>query len=118
MPKPIGDLISSKTRLLNVLGTTEAGVMPHELPDPEDWQYMKLSPALGHEYRKVSENLYEHIISHKPELQLYQGVFGTFPDLQEWPMKDLYSKHPTKEGLWLYRGRADDVIVFSTGEKL
>ncbi|KAG8165060.1 hypothetical protein KVR01_005335 [Diaporthe batatas] len=118
MPKPIGDLISSKTILLNVLGTTEAGVMPHELLEPEDWQYMKLSPVLGHEYRQVSDNLYEHIIPRKPELQLYQGVFGTFPDLQEWPMKDLYSKHPTKEGLWLYRGRADDIIVFSTGEKL
>ncbi|KAH8204294.1 hypothetical protein TruAng_001580 [Truncatella angustata] len=35
-----------------------------------------------------------------------------------WSMKDLYSKHPTKEDLWLHRGRVDNVIVFSTGEKL
>ncbi|KAI3317894.1 male sterility protein-domain-containing protein [Xylariaceae sp. AK1471] len=35
-------------------------------------------------------------------------------------MKDLYSKHPdpAKGDHWLYRGRSDDIIVFSTGEKL
>src|ERR1700733_14259424 len=49
---------------------------------------------------------------------LFQGVFFTFPDLQEYSMKDLYSKHPTKHGLWLYRGRADDIIVLANGAKL
>ncbi|KAH7009834.1 hypothetical protein EDB80DRAFT_838775 [Ilyonectria destructans] len=73
---------------------------------------------LGHQYRQVSENLYEQVIVRDPELRLYQGIFETFPDLTEWPMKDLYSKHPTTEGLWLYRGRADEIMVFSTGEKL
>ena len=33
-------------------------------------------------------------------------------------MKDLYSPHPTKPDLWLHRGRYDDIIVFSTGEKI
>jgi aryl carrier-like protein len=33
-------------------------------------------------------------------------------------MNDLYTKHPTKENLWLYAGRADDIIVLSNGEKL
>jgi thioester reductase-like protein/acyl carrier protein len=35
-------------------------------------------------------------------------------------MKDLYSKHPdpAKSDHWLYRGQSDDIIVFSTGEKL
>lgn len=91
-------------------------MLPHYLCDREDWPYMSVSPVLGQEYRQVSEDLYEQVIVRKPELHLYQGVFGTFPHLTEWPMKDLYSKHPTKENIWLYRGRADDVIVFSTGE--
>ncbi|RYP00943.1 hypothetical protein DL764_006344 [Monosporascus ibericus] len=116
-PQAVGDLISTKTRLLNCLGTTECGVLPIQLCDPEDWAYMRVSPMLGHEYRYVSEGLYEQVIIRKPELRLYQGIFETFLDLQEWPMKDLYSKHQTQDA-WLYRGRADDIIVFSTGEKL
>lgn len=33
-------------------------------------------------------------------------------------MNDLYTKHPTKPNLWLYAGRADDLIVLSNEEKL
>ncbi|KAF7556428.1 hypothetical protein G7Z17_g1408 [Cylindrodendrum hubeiense] len=117
-PQAVGDLISSKTRLLNALGTTECGFLPTQECDPEDWAYLSVSPVFGHQYRHVSEGLYEQVVVRDTKLQLYQGIFETFSDLNEWPMKDLYSKHPTKEDLWLYRGRVDDMIVFSTGEKL
>lgn len=119
-PQAVGDLISTKTRLLNCLGTTECAVLPLQLCDPEDWAYMSVSPYLGHEYRRVSGegDLYEQVIVRDPKLHLYQGVFGTFPELDEYPTKDLYAKHPTKENCWLYKGRADDIIVYSTGEKL
>ncbi|KAJ5081841.1 hypothetical protein NUU61_010105 [Penicillium alfredii] len=30
---------------------------------------------------------------------------------------DLFTRHPEKEGLWLYHSRLDDVIVLSNGEK-
>ncbi|KAF5872926.1 putative nrps-like enzyme protein [Botrytis fragariae] len=33
----------------------------------------------------------------------------------QWPTKDLMSKHPTKEGMWKYRGRTDDIIVLLNG---
>ena len=32
-------------------------------------------------------------------------------------MNDVFSKHPSKPNLWHYEGRADDMIVFSNGEK-
>ncbi|KAF2799236.1 acetyl-CoA synthetase-like protein [Melanomma pulvis-pyrius CBS 109.77] len=118
LPQAVGNMVASKTRLLNCLGTTECGVLPVQLCDPEDWEYMSVSSMLGHEYRHVSEDLYEQVIVRRSELEQYQGIFGTFPKLMEWPMKDLYSKHPIKENIWLYRGRADDIIVFSTGEKI
>ncbi|KAM0813786.1 putative Acetyl-CoA synthetase-like protein [Seiridium cardinale] len=118
LPRTTGGLVSTRTRLMNCLGTTECGIIPHQLCDPEDWAYMSVSPLLGHEYRPVSDDLYEQVIVRDPKLWPYQGIFSTFPELQEWPMKDLYSKHPTKENVWLYRGRIDDIIVFSTGEKL
>jgi thioester reductase-like protein/acyl-CoA synthetase (AMP-forming)/AMP-acid ligase II/aryl carrier-like protein len=115
-PASVSELVSTKTRIQNTLGSTESGMHPVErCQDPAS---MKTSLVLGHEYRHFSGNLYEQVIVRKPELELYQGVFCTFPELQEWPMKDLYSKHPTNEGEWIHRGRADDIVVFSTGEKL
>ncbi|KAF2962888.1 hypothetical protein GQX73_g10685 [Xylaria multiplex] len=118
LPKELGDLLSSHTRLLNCIGSTECGVFPVQICDPEDWAYLKVSPVLGQEYRHISGDLYEQIIIRREELRLYQGVFSTFPNIEEWHMKDVYSKHPYKPDVWLYKGRSDDIIVFSTGEKL
>ncbi|KAI0144537.1 hypothetical protein GGR57DRAFT_325304 [Xylariaceae sp. FL1272] len=116
LPQEIGELLSSRTRLINCIGSTECGVFPIELCDPEDWPYLKVSPVLGQQYRHISGDLYEQVIVR--ELRPYQGIFSTYPDIQEWQMKDVYSKHPSKKNLFLYKGRADDIIVFSTGEKL
>ncbi|MCJ1295167.1 hypothetical protein MMC34_006729 [Xylographa carneopallida] len=120
LPKDIGDLISTKTRVSACFGTTEAAFYPTELSEPEDWQYFSFSPFLGQEFRHFGDDLYEHILvrSKSPELAALQGIFFTFPDLDEFATKDLYSKHPSRVGWWLYRGRADDIIVFSNGEKL
>lgn len=119
VPKAIGDIIITKTKLFQGMGSTECGIFPVQIPeDPADWGYIHISPFLGQEYRHVSNDLYEQVIVRRPDLEPIQGVFATFPDLQEYPMKDLYSKHPTKENMWMYRGRTDDMIVYSTGEKL
>ncbi|KAK4614859.1 Non-canonical non-ribosomal peptide synthetase FUB8, partial [Fulvia fulva] len=53
----------------------------------------------------------------KPADRRFQGVFHTFPNIKEWRTKDLFEQHPEKKGLWLYKGRKDDVIVLSNGEK-
>ncbi|KAI1119599.1 hypothetical protein F5Y14DRAFT_8850 [Nemania sp. NC0429] len=119
--KAVGDLVITKTRLLNCLGSTECGALPATLPDdPRDWQYLRLPSNLGYEYRHVSDNLYEQVMVRDEDRLRYQGIFATFPDLAEWPMRDIYERHPdpAKGDLWLYRGRVDDIIVFSTGEKI
>ncbi|KAI0594594.1 hypothetical protein F4775DRAFT_573362 [Biscogniauxia sp. FL1348] len=118
LPQAVGDLIITKTKLVNCIGTTECGVFPVQMCELEDWAYIKVSSVLGQVYRHFSGDLYEQFIVKDPKLQRYQGIFETFPELDEWPMRDLYSKHPTKKNVWLYRGRADDIIVYSTGEKL
>ena len=111
-------LASQRTTVTSVIGSTECGVFAVLPADPEDFGCMNINPLMGVEYRHVSGDLYEQVVVRKPELDLYQGVFQTFPELTEWRMKDLYSKHPTKPGVWHYQGRMDDIIVFSTGEKL
>lgn len=118
IPKAAADLINTRTRLHVSFGSTECALLPTETCDPEDVNYMRISPAGGCEYRPFSGDLYELVIVRNPALKKYQGIFGTFPELNEWPMHDLFLNHPTKRDLWLYKGRTDDIIVFSTGEKL
>lgn len=70
--------------------------------------------------RPIGNNLYELFIVRCDQISLCQGIFTTFPDIQEWTMNDVYSPHPdpAKQYLWHYRGRKDDVIVLQNGEKL
>lgn len=117
-PRGVGETIRKKVRMANIIAATEIGPIALKLCDPEDWEYLSFYPIGGHEFRQVSDDLYEHFIVRNPKFELFQGVFGTFPELDEWGTSDLYSKHPAKEDVWLHRGRSDDIIVFATGEKL
>ena len=116
LPKRIGDKMPSAVKLMTFYGTTEAATYPIELHD-EEWEYMRDSPFFGHEYRKHDRELFELVIVRDTKLELFQVVFATFPDCHEYHTKDLYSKHPSKPDLWIYRGRSDDIISFLNAEK-
>ena len=80
--------------------------------------YFHFNPDMkGVEFREAGEGLYEQFFLRHPSTDPYHATFYTFPDVSEYSMKDLFSKHPTRPNLWFYEGRADDVIVFSNGEK-
>lgn len=117
LPEAVGELITSEVRLVNGYGSAECGTSPMQLCARDDWKGITINKVCGHEFRPVSDDLYEFIIVRKPELLKYQGIFGTFPELDEWPTKDLFSKHPTAENTWLFQGRRDDIVVLSSGEK-
>lgn len=119
LPKESGDKIQAAgCKILNSIGSSEAGMLPGEvLPDDVDWRYAKFSPIAGIEMRPFSEDLHEMVLVRDEKLKDFQLIFRTFPELQEYHTNDLYSPHPTREGLWLWTGRADDIIVYSTGEK-
>ena len=87
----------------------------------EDWIYFSFHPYAGFDFRKVDDGIYEHwAVRNKSDehAALYQGIFHTFPDVSELTFKDLYAPHPTKSDLWIYKGRTDDLLVLSTGEKV
>ena len=71
----------------------------------------------GIEFRQVDSGLYEQVFVRHHSTDPYHSVWYTFPDNQEYAPRDLFSKHPTKPNLWRYEGRADNLIVFSNGEK-
>lgn len=117
LSKAAGEAVRTKTRIQNYLGATEVGCLPQLEVDQEDWRYIAINPKYGAEFRHHSDDLYELFVVRDKELEDHQPTFQMFPNLQEFSMKDLYVKHPTKPGLWLHSGRADDIIVYVTGEK-
>ncbi|KUJ07624.1 acetyl-CoA synthetase-like protein [Mollisia scopiformis] len=115
----VGDLLSKKTKIVNTNGSTEMGPLSYWDKAPEDWAYFHYNPAdKGVEFRPVGDGAYEQVFVRHPSTDRYHSAWWTFPRLEEYSMNDLYTPHPTKANLWLYAGRADDVIVLSNGEKL
>ncbi|KAI1199756.1 acetyl-CoA synthetase-like protein [Nemania serpens] len=116
-----GNAITQYTRVIGNLGATETANLPRLAPAPQDWAYFYWHPShSGIELRPDAESgLHELVIVRgDADLAPFQGVFYAFPDRREWSMNDLYDQHPTKPFLWRYRGRKDDVIVLSNGEKI
>ncbi|KAK7419746.1 hypothetical protein QQX98_003118 [Neonectria punicea] len=87
----------------------------------KNWQYFIInSQVMGCDWHPVGEDgLYELVVRREDTQDPgHQAIFYTFPDLDEWPTKDLYKPHPTLPDHWMFCGRVDDIIVFSNGEKL
>lgn len=118
LPMKEGSKLCKKSHFFNNIGITEAGTFPTEITEPEDLNYFKFSPLMGAEFQEVQKGLFEMVIVRNANLEKTQPLFVTYPDLNEYHTKDVYSPHPTKPELWLYQGRGDDMLVFSNGEKL
>ena len=106
--------------LFSSLGATEWLALPYLPKDPQDWAYLKFNEEYaGIEFREIElTGLFELVMLRRQDLDTVQGIFVTFPQLQEYHTKDCFTKHPTKPGLWKYESRLDDIIVLSNGEKI
>lgn len=115
--KSVGEELSKITRLVSGYGSTEAGLSPFVIhSDPKDWRYIEIAPGWGMELEPAEEGLFEGVIKHGPAKNV-QSIFHSYPHLEEYRTKDLFSVHPTKSWLIACEGRTDDVIVLRNGEK-
>ncbi|RYP62963.1 hypothetical protein DL769_007102 [Monosporascus sp. CRB-8-3] len=112
------DKVNEVVRVFNLTGTTEGLFIGNLWVDREDWIYFSFHPYSGFDFREIEPGLYEHYVVRNEHATLFQGLFHTFRDVKEMSLKDLYAKHPTKSNHWIYMGRADEMVVFSNGEKL
>lgn len=118
LSRAAGDVLWEKTRVHNLLGSTEMNTLPEFVPASKDeWPYHNFHPSLGIEFRQRQDDLHELVIVRHSRWRTQQAIFWTFPHLDEYCTKDLYEQHPDKPSLWAYRGRVDDIIVLSNGEK-
>ena len=103
-----GDVVSSKTILYTIIGSTETGPYPlirHKaLWEAEDWKYFQVHPTAGLEFRHINDNLYEIYVVRNKKEEDEQPVFKLFPQLTEYSTKELCSQHPRKPNLWKYEG--------------
>ena len=115
-----GDVLARRARLFNGMGSTEIGSICLMPLKAQDWKYFRFAAANGITWQPIGTKSeeYELIVTRDPKYLPYQAVFHSFPELSEWRSKDIFAKHPSVEDLWEYRGRLDDLIVLSTGEKL
>ncbi|RAQ59689.1 NRPS-like enzyme [Aspergillus flavus] len=116
----INILLSHGIKTINAIACTEYFYFPYySQPDPAMWPWFIIHKELmGIEWRLIDDDTYEQVIVRKDKHPGLQGCFYTFPELDEFSTKDLYRPHPTLADHWTCVGRADDIIVFSTGEKL
>ncbi|KXT10371.1 hypothetical protein AC579_9153 [Pseudocercospora musae] len=117
LPENAGEAIRRRTGILSIIGMSETGILPCEIPDDRDWQYTHFSPVLGIEMRPAAEGLFNLVFVRNEANKDYQVAFFTYPELTEYGTGDLFAQHPTKPGLWQWKGRNDDIVVYSTGEK-
>ncbi|KAJ5711092.1 acetyl-CoA synthetase-like protein [Penicillium malachiteum] len=120
-PAAAASLLTNNVKLVNAIGATEYAYMPYyQQPDTSLWEWF-IAPTnlIGIEWRPFGEDTYEQVVVRKTKGHPgAQGCFYVFPELDEYCTKDLFRKHPTLPDHWAYVGRADDIIVFSSGEKL
>ncbi|KAI7222280.1 acetyl-CoA synthetase-like protein [Hortaea werneckii] len=119
LPRDAGDAIWKHTKVLQCLGSTETFNVPELVPRTiDEWPYHDFHPELCTSFMERQQGLHELVFIRNESSLKHQGAFWTFPELNEYPMKDLYEQHPSKPSLWAYRGRVDDVVVLSNGEKI
>ncbi|KAJ5257252.1 hypothetical protein N7478_013356 [Penicillium angulare] len=119
---PLGPETGGKIRecaeVIPIIGSSEIGWIPTLVPEAtEDQSFFEWNPNFGIDMQKVDEGLYEMVLVRDAKSHSFQGIFHTFPDLDTYRTKDIFTPHPTKPYLWKFNGRIDDVIVLSNGEK-
>ncbi|KAH0578600.1 hypothetical protein H2248_003740 [Termitomyces sp. 'cryptogamus'] len=116
-PKLGDKLASLGLQLYPFYGGTEFGGATFILRDKAkimEWEYMRFFPQIKVRWVPQGDDLYECQIL---ACETFRPVLNNLPDVEGFATADIFKPHPTKEGLWKIVGRADDVIVHSSGEK-
>ncbi|MCJ1310536.1 hypothetical protein MMC25_004200 [Agyrium rufum] len=99
-----GEKLTQRVQFFCVYACTENGIFSTLRPDgawiPGRWNRIHLNPEAGVEFRHVSNNDFEAVVECHPDPAKLQPVFGTFPDLEEWRSKDLFSPDPADPRSW------------------
>ncbi|KAL9052717.1 MAG: hypothetical protein Q9162_005218 [Coniocarpon cinnabarinum] len=118
--KALGDQLKQHVPLTPIFGSTECGGY-HRIPrcdkTPEDYEYVPFAPENGVVFEpfEPAPELCEFVFHRDARFARWQQIFWVYPDEKVVRTKDLFQKHPTKEGLWRFVGRVDDFVSLAHG---
>lgn len=119
-PPKLGEALSAAGVVTRpIYGATEFGAPTHWVPSDSErmngeWQWIRFCDNIEIDMIPQGDGTYELcVVRGKTD---HINVFN-MADKAGYATSDLFTKHPTKEGLWKIVGRKDDVIVHTTGEK-
>ncbi|WVQ94361.1 hypothetical protein IAU59_001440 [Kwoniella sp. CBS 9459] len=120
LDKRVGDtLVDHGVRLVSRLGSSECGFLlssHRHYETEEDWEWLRndspYASAIRFEPVEGDQNKFEMVVTDK-----WASKTKSNRDDGSYASGDLYEPHPTKQNVWRYAGRGDDVIVMSNGEK-
>ena len=102
-----GNKLCEVVKLQPIYGTTEITFPLICELERDDWEYLWFHPDPGLEMVYRTSELCELVVARREEEAKWkQPVFHVFPESHAYFTKDLFSEHPTKPGVWKYRGRS------------
>lgn len=113
--KQIGAKLWEYTAVGPIFGTTETGNLPLKIVDGENWQWYNFLDYGGISFEPVGKGIYEMVFNRLRD-GTWQQCFTTFPDLDQWRTRDLFTRHPDHPDLYSYYGRTDETIMLSWGD--
>lgn len=117
LSQAVGDAISKVTMTCQFYGSTELGQVRQLVPLREDWSYMEFHPYSKLEFQTAEDEAFELVVFADESTDGSSTLNHNYPGVKEWRTRDLFKPHPTKQNLWRFHGRRDDIIVLSNGEK-
>jgi acyl-coenzyme A synthetase/AMP-(fatty) acid ligase len=119
----------------SALGSTEGGLwLTAPAPSPSDHGNFLFHPFMSACFQHTSADLYELVVLRTPQSETYTNFFRCVDStpatlasqfgfdkgkaIPEFRTKDLFSPHQSKEGLWRYRCRKDDLVLLSGEVKM
>ncbi|WVF66748.1 hypothetical protein IAT40_001490 [Kwoniella sp. CBS 6097] len=120
LDRRVGDnLVNKGVNLVSRLGSSECGFLlssHRDYRNEKDWEWLRndspFASAIMFEPVEGEQDKFEMVVTDrwasKTKSNRNDGSYAS---------GDLYEPHPTKQNVWRYAGRGDDVIVMSNGEK-
>ncbi|ETS81832.1 hypothetical protein PFICI_06834 [Pestalotiopsis fici W106-1] len=116
----VANKLAPLLELAEFYGSSETMALPELFKDPADYDYHEFNPNLKFEMQPydANEGTFEMVMLAKHSDRDTVALCHNVPGEEFYHTKDLFTRHPTKENLWKYFGRKDDILVLANGEKV
>lgn len=117
-PDIIETLTPAVPHLASFIGATEYGWFHCISGSNENSDALNFYSDIGYKFDEIANKQFELVIVNDARTNHFHGIFDVFPHLAAYRTRDVYMAKPGASGWWTYKGRIDDLIVLSNGEKI